>query len=140
VTSFLKAVSNVLAAIILIGITIVGFAIAYPIFFAKARGVGGAGSLLDNEIHSKSVKLVLVDYEIVEKNSGYHVKLWIYNAGWATADIVKVMTPNGYTAELQVSIKPGETKVIELDIPINYGGFNRIIIVEKSRPFIFELK
>lgn len=136
----MRAVSNVVAAIVLIGITIVGFAIAYPIFFAKARGVEGAGSILDLESHGKGVKLSLIDYTVTESGGNYNVKLWIYNAGWTTAHLLKVSTPNGYTAQVSVAINPGETSEISLSIPSSYGIPNRIIVVTETRIFIFDLK
>jgi len=135
----MRAVSNVVAAIVLIGITIVGFAIVYPIFFAKARGVEGAGSILDLESHGKGVKLSLIDYTVTESGGNYNVKLWIYNAGWTTAHLLKVSTPNGYTAQVSLTINPGETREISLSIPTSYGIPSRIIMVAETGVYIFDL-
>ena len=136
----MRAVSNVVAAMVLIGITIVGFAIAYPVFFAKAHGLSGSGNLLDMEAEDRGVKLVLIDYTITRNDGSYEVKLWIYNAGWATARIMKAMTPNGYAEDLSTIVKPGETVQVVVNVPGYYGEPSRIILVTEYKPFIFSLR
>lgn len=44
----MKGVSNVVAAIVLIGITLAGFAIVYPTLFSRVHGVY-SGSVLEVE-------------------------------------------------------------------------------------------
>ncbi len=138
----MKGVSNVVAAIVLIGITLAGFAIAYPTLFSRVHGVYGAGSLIDQESYGKGVRLVLIDYDARQTYSGgpYSIKLWIYNSGWNTAHVTKICTPNGYSHEESITIEPGETKEISIGIPQSYGRPSRIIVVTKTRVFIFDLK
>ena len=78
----MKAVSNVVAVMILIGIAIAGFALAYPILFSRLHGAyGGVSSILGLEARGKSVKLSMIDYKVEDLGNKYRVKLVIYNAG-----------------------------------------------------------
>ncbi len=134
----MRAVSNVVAAIVLIGITIAGFALAYPILFSEAKGVSGIGSLMGLKAHAKAVKLVLADYSVAYENRHYVVKLWIYNAGWEKTRIAKLGVP-GYSLAVSVVLEPGSVKEITLYVPERYGSPDRVVVVTDLNVFLYSL-
>lgn len=134
----MKAVSNVVAAIVLIGITIAGFALAYPILFSEAKGFSGIGSLMGLEAHAKAVRLVLADYSVAYENGHYVVRLWIYNAGWEEARIVKLGVP-GYSVAVSVAVEPGSVREATLYVPEKYGSPDRVVVVTDSNVFLYSL-
>ncbi|NPA97888.1 MAG: hypothetical protein GXO43_00760 [Crenarchaeota archaeon] len=134
----MRAVSNVVAAIILIGITIAGFAIAYPILFSEAKGFSGIGALMGLEAHSKAVRLVLIDYSVSHENGYYTVTLWLYNAGWEEAHITKIGVPQALYP-VSITIEPGGTREAVFRVPDKYGEPDKVVVVTEANVFSFNL-
>ena len=124
-----RAISNVLATLILIGVTLAAFAIAYPFFFSSSSSVASSiGGLLRNQAESSGALIELINYEVEGLGTSYKLRLWFYNYGWEECKIVKVIV-NGYEVSLARVIKPKSFTEIALYAPSSYGYPKNIIII-----------
>lgn len=127
-----RAVSNVLAALVLMGVTLAAFAVAYPVFFSSSSSATGSiGSLLERQAESSATLITLVDYGVESLGLYYKLKVWLYNYGWRGCRVVKAVV-NGYEVVLARTIDPKGFSEIVVYVPRGYGYPRSLILVLDS--------
>jgi len=127
-----KAISNVMATIVLIGVTLAAFAVAYPIFFSSSSSITGSiGDLLEKQAQSSGTLITLVDYEIEGQGFYYKLRIWLYNYGWRECKTIRAIV-NGYEVSLARTIEPKSFSEITLYIPSSYGYPKNLILILDS--------